>query len=115
MRILFVCHANLCRSPIAERLLRLAIGTRPGLAEVGVTAASAGTHARAETAMHPLAAEALWEMGADTGGFATRRVHAGMLARADLVLTAAREQRAACVTLAPDSCGAPSRCGSSPG
>ena len=43
MRVLFVCHANLCRSPMAERLLRLALDTRPGLAGAGLTAASAGT------------------------------------------------------------------------
>ncbi|GAA1773551.1 low molecular weight phosphatase family protein [Luedemannella helvata] len=101
MRVLFVCHANLCRSPMAERLLRLAVDTRPGLADAGVTAASAGTHARPRHDMHPLAADVLREFGADPDGFASQPVHAGLLCEADLVLTAARAQRATCVTLAP--------------
>src|SRR4051794_25051071 len=101
MRVLFVCHANICRSPLAERLLRLALESRPELADAGITAASAGTHARTAESIHPPVADALREMGADATGFASRPVHAGLLDEADLILTAEREQRAFCVTLAP--------------
>jgi protein-tyrosine phosphatase len=51
--------------------------------------------------MHPGAAAALRELGVDAGGFASRVLSADLVAGAQLVLTATREQRAACVTLYP--------------
>ncbi|MBG0562453.1 arsenate reductase/protein-tyrosine-phosphatase family protein [Actinoplanes aureus] len=93
--ILFVCHANLCRSPMAELLLRHAIGG----AEVRV--GSAGTHAWEDLPAHPLTARVLQEHGADPGGFRSRRLTAGLIDGAGLVLTATRQQRAACVALRP--------------
>jgi protein-tyrosine phosphatase len=92
--ILFVCHANICRSPMAERLARKALGP-----DVGVS--SAGTHAWHGAAMHPYTEAVLAERGADTREFGSRPVTPAMLAAADLVLTASREQRAACATLLP--------------
>jgi protein-tyrosine phosphatase len=92
--ILFICHANICRSPMAERLARKAFGP-----EVGVS--SAGTHAWHGAAMHPYTEMVLRERGADVEGFVSRPLTAAMLADAGLVLTASREQRAACVTLLP--------------
>jgi protein-tyrosine phosphatase len=86
---------------MAERLWRLAVRARPELAHLDIDAASAGVKARAGEPIHPLAADALRGFGADIDGFASRQVHPAMLAEADLVLTAGREQRAACVTLAP--------------
>ena len=101
MRVLFVCHANVCRSPMAERLWHLAVRTHPGLIGLDIDAASAGVKARSGEPIHPLAADALRELGADADGFASRPVHPAILMASDLVLTAGREQRAACVTLAP--------------
>jgi protein-tyrosine phosphatase len=108
--LLFVCHANICRSPMAERLARLALspGSR-GTAVLDTAApnsaaldtASAGTHARAGAPMHPGAAKVLQELGADASDFASRLVSADLLTQASLVLTATREQRAFCVRLAP--------------
>jgi protein-tyrosine phosphatase len=92
--ILFVCHANICRSPMMERLARQALGPE-------VTVSSAGTHAWHGAAMHPYTEMVLGERGADARGFSSRPVTAAMLAGAGLVLAAAREQRAACVTLLP--------------
>ncbi|MCA2213279.1 arsenate-mycothiol transferase ArsC [Jidongwangia harbinensis] len=101
-RILFVCHANLCRSPLAERLARRAFDDAFGpAAAASVAVSSAGTRAYPGSPMHPGSAEVLGECGIESGGFVTRTVDVGVLADADLVLTAAREQRAACVTLAP--------------
>ncbi|MEU4423050.1 low molecular weight phosphatase family protein [Actinoplanes sp. NPDC024001] len=93
--ILFVCHANLCRSPMAELLVRHAIGN------TGIRVHSAGTHAREDQPMHPLTAQVLQERGADPEGFRTRRLTAALVAGAGLVLTATRQQRAACVVLQP--------------
>src|SRR5689334_20606506 len=107
-RVLVVCHANLCRSPIIERLARQALakrlgdpvgGDQPSAWEV----TSAGTHAVPGRDMHPYADEALRECGADVTDFATRRLTADLVTRADLILTAARPQRAACVTLVPSA------------
>jgi protein-tyrosine phosphatase len=53
--------------------------------------------------MHPAAARLLRELGADADGFRSRELTAEVLASADLVLTATREQRAICVSLAPAS------------
>jgi protein-tyrosine phosphatase len=97
--LLFVCHANICRSAMAERLARLALtGSR---AAARITATSAGTHARSGDDMHPGAAEILTELGADPVGFRSRPLSADLIGSAGLVLTATREQRAFCVRLAP--------------
>ena len=101
--ILFVCHANLCRSPLAERLTRQALDNAFGPAAAEVVASSAGTHAFPGSAMHQGSAQALDERGIDPGGFASRSLTPAVLAGADLVLASAREQRAACVTLAPSA------------
>jgi protein-tyrosine phosphatase len=89
--MLFVCRANLCRSPMAERLARA----------LGLAAGSAGTHARPDLPM-PAGAEAvLRELGADPAGFRSRRVTPELLGGAALVLTATRAERAHCVSLLP--------------
>lgn len=95
LRVLAVCHANMCRSPLAEHLLRR--GLDPGVFLV----ASAGTHALPDRAMHPYAEQVLAEAGISTSDFRTRRLTAPLVAGADLVLTATREQRSACVALVP--------------
>jgi protein-tyrosine phosphatase len=99
--ILFVCHANLCRSPLAERLARRAFDDAFGAAASGVLVSSAGTHAYGGSPMHQDSASVLAECGIDPGGFVSRTVNASVLMSADLVLAAGRDQRAASVTLAP--------------
>jgi protein-tyrosine phosphatase len=95
--LLFVCHANICRSPMAERLARHELGEN--------RAASAGTHALPDEPMHPSAARVLRERGADPDGFRSRRLSAELVASADLVLTATRQERSVCVALAPSAVG----------
>jgi protein-tyrosine phosphatase len=94
-RILFVCHANLCRSPMAEFLAGWL------MAELPVEVASAGVGAVDGRPMHPYAAEVAAETGRDPAVFRSRALTAGDLADAALVLTASRRQRSACVSLAP--------------
>jgi protein-tyrosine phosphatase len=103
--VLFVCHANLCRSPMAERLARRAFAGGFGADAAGLTVASAGTHAYAGSPMHPGTAQVLAELGAQVDGFASRPLTPRLVTGADLVLTATRAQRAACVTMAPDAVG----------
>ncbi|MEZ0092436.1 hypothetical protein [Streptacidiphilus sp. EB129] len=96
----FVCTANLCRSPLAERIAVLrappTAATQPWL-----VVTSAGTDARGGMPMHPLAARQLREIGADPAGFSSRRLTAAMVAEDDLVLTADLAQRDAVVALCP--------------
>jgi low molecular weight protein-tyrosine phosphatase len=99
--ILFVCHANLCRSPMAERLARRALDDAFGSIGSSVVVSSAGTHAYGGSPMHPGSAAVLAECGVDAGRFVTRTVDASVLMAADLVLCAERDQRARCVALAP--------------
>jgi protein-tyrosine phosphatase len=99
--VLVVCHANLCRSPMAEYLIRQEFLGRLSLDPEVFRVGSAGTHATPGRSLHPLAAETLGERGIDTASFRTRRLTADLVAGADLVLTATREQRAACVALVP--------------
>ncbi len=93
--VLFVCHANLCRSPMAEYTARRLLAGWP------VTVASAGTDAVAGLAMHPYAAQVAAETGADPTAFRSRRLTPQHLDHAALVLTATRRQRSVCTALAP--------------
>jgi protein-tyrosine phosphatase len=103
--VVFVCHANMCRSPMAERFARQLWRERFGAGADSVTFASAGTHASDDLSMVWGAATMLAEHGADNTGFGSRALTPSILAGADLVLTATREQRALCVTMAPEAMG----------
>lgn len=95
--ILIVCTGNICRSPLAEQMLRarlLAAGAR-------VTVASAGTQAVVGGAMTPEAAALALQLGSASTDHTPRQLTANMLAQADLVLTATRDHRRDVVTLYP--------------
>lgn len=94
-RVLFVCHANLCRSPMAEYLARRLLAGQP------VVVSSAGTDAVDDLPMHPYAAEVAAEAGGDPTDFRSRRLRRELLVGATLVLAATRRQRSVCTTLAP--------------
>ena len=99
--ILVVCHANLCRSPMAERLARQALADRLGDGSDAVEVTSAGTHAWGNQRMHPYAEQVLGEHAVDASGFRSRRLSESSVGAAGLVLTATRQQRAACVAFDP--------------
>ena len=87
LHVLFVCTANICRSPFMELTAR-------SLAEdaATVTFASAGTHGFDARAMDDVMAATL--EGVDHGGFRSRPLSRELLEEADLVLTAEAAQRA---------------------
>ena len=95
-RVLFVCTGNLCRSPMAERLLRRRTADAPWLA-----VDSAGTAAPTGAPMDPASQAALERLGGSGFGFAATRLSAAAVQRADLILAMAREHRAAVARLAP--------------
>lgn len=79
MKVLFVCTANICRSPSAEALARAA-----GLTDVEFH--SAGTHARGGEPINPDMVAVL-PAGLETSAFRSRRLTPPMVGDADLVLT----------------------------
>lgn len=100
--VLVVCTGNVCRSPIAERLLEAGLRERFGAQTAQqVSVGSAGTAAWVGEPMQPGASQALAELGVDAGGHAGRLLTADLVAQADLVLCAERAHRAAVVRLQP--------------
>jgi protein-tyrosine phosphatase len=96
--VLMVCMGNICRSPMAERLLRLRLGDVPGVRVHG--AGTGGWHEG-----EPMQAQAAREVlarGGDPAGFRARRLTAEML-DADLVLTATAEQVGFVAELVPSA------------
>ena len=96
-RILIVCTGNICRSPLAEQLLR------ENLRNAGIDAVvtSAGTHAMTGSAMTPEAAALSTQYGASNTDHVARQLTEQLIADADLVLTATRDHRRDVVILLP--------------
>lgn len=86
-RLLVVCVGNVCRSPLAERLL---IDRLPRARYV---VSSAGVAAPVGAPMDPEAAAELEARGGSASGFAARQLTSSLVAAADLVLTATLEVR----------------------
>jgi protein-tyrosine phosphatase len=101
-RLIFVCEANVCRSPLMEGAMRAlsgtdgweisSAGTRVGTgalemcpASASIVAASGGADAATLTRMHR-----------------PRSIDAGDLRAADLILTASRAERSAVAALVPE-------------
>lgn len=95
--ILAVCSGNICRSPLAEQLLRA------GLSGVdGVVVASAGTSAMVGEGMPSEARALSARFGAtDAAAHVARQLDEQLIHDADLVLGLAREHRRAVVELVP--------------
>jgi protein-tyrosine phosphatase len=100
-RVLHVCTGNICRSPMAEHLMRRMLeGGWPEQAGRFVVE-SAGTWGHAGSPMEPHAHSTLAAHGVDGSDFRARELAAEHVAGADLVLAATREHRAAAVVLYP--------------
>lgn len=87
--VLFVCTANICRSPMA-------VGIFDALAEqrgLPVRAESAGVAALVGDVAATHACWATDELGIEIGGHRARQVDADMLQKADLVLTMTPQHR----------------------
>jgi protein-tyrosine phosphatase len=84
VRILTVCTGNICRSPVAERLLQAGLDqVVPG----GFQVSSAGTRALVGEPMQPISADIVRTFGGDPEGFAARQLTPRILRGVDLVLT----------------------------
>ncbi len=103
-RVLFVCTANHCRSPIAEQLLDFAAAQR--FADHGGWAVeSAGTDIPGPWPLHPSAGSVLAERIPVVAEHYSRQLKPSMIQRADLVLTATRKHRGAVVSSVPAAVG----------
>jgi len=103
--ILHVCMGNICRSPMAERLLvRAARDHRDVDITELVFSQSAGTGGWHEgEPMNPPAARQVLARGGDDTGFAARKLRGEFVDAADLVLTATADQVEYVVSLRPDA------------
>jgi protein-tyrosine phosphatase len=80
-RVLMVCVGNICRSPMAEALLRARFGRR-GRGRVE----SAGLAALVGHAADPFAVALMGERGIDLASHRARQLTGGLVASADLVI-----------------------------
>jgi protein-tyrosine phosphatase len=97
--LLVVCTANVCRSPLAQRVLEEALADGPW---AGISVVSAGTRAEDGQAMCPVSASTL--DGSDQAFVAqhrSRHLDRQAVEGADLVLAMERDHRSAVARLAP--------------
>ena len=97
--ILVVCSGNICRSPIAEGLLRRALERR--LDRAAPPVGSAGTIAVDGAPAMPESIEAARERGADIRAHAARHLTPALIEDADLIVGMAAEHREAVGRLSP--------------
>ncbi|MET9018453.1 hypothetical protein ABZV93_00570 [Actinopolymorpha sp. NPDC004070] len=101
--VLHVCTANQIRSPIAERLMWAGLWRRFGPASNEVPVTSAGTRATAGQRIHPYAAAELRQRGVPSDNAVSSALDLGVVAHADLILTATRKHRDEVVSLVPSA------------
>jgi protein-tyrosine phosphatase len=99
--ILVVCTGNVCRSPIAEGLLRGALVERAGTAAPSVS--SAGTAGWDGSAPMPESQVAARELGVDIADHVARRLTPAHVAAADLVVAMAGEHREIVSAIGPEA------------
>jgi protein-tyrosine-phosphatase len=109
--VLYVCTGNICRSAVAERLLRLRLHERLGKDDTEANdgnaphdtslfeVESSGAQGLTGEPMDDDTAAALRELGGDETEFQARRLDTDQIRRADLILTANRKHRATVVRL----------------
>lgn len=100
--VLFVCTANICRSPAAEHYLRHVAAK---LAPLRVRAASAGILDFGGHGADPLMVRVLGEQGIDLGGHRARLATPEDLRRADRIVCMERRHRAWVVEQCPEATG----------
>ncbi|HEY0540715.1 MAG TPA: hypothetical protein VGD53_20260 [Actinoallomurus sp.] len=104
-RIVVVCTANICRSPMAEAMIRRALRAG-GPDAAGVIVESAGVYGHEGSPITPGSASALTALGigeADLNGHRGRLLTPAIVGSADLVLTMEERHREAIVAGSPEA------------
>lgn len=99
--LVLVCTANVCRSPLAERVMRAGLAGRGWLGEAVI--ASAGTRAAEGQPMCRVSASLLEPHEPPAEGHSARQVTREIVEDAGLLLVMEREQRGEIARLAPGS------------
>jgi protein-tyrosine phosphatase len=99
--VLVVCTGNVCRSPVAEGLLRAAMQTRFGGSAPTIASAGVAGWKGSKADAHSI--ESLAERGIDISSHRGRRLSRQDLADASVVIAMAYEHSDAVVTLAPEA------------
>ena len=98
--VLHVCTGNICRSPMAERIMVAELSARFGAAADEIEVRGAGTYGgHAGGPMNPPAAQVLAELDIDAAGFRATWLREIQVRQADLVLVATAEHRSQVLAL----------------
>lgn len=84
-RILFICHGNICRSPMAEFVMKDLV-QKAGLAEAFEIASAATSTEETGNPVYPPARRKLAEHGVGCAGKTARQLRAGDYARYDFLV-----------------------------
>ena len=105
--VLHVCMGNICRSPMAERLLARAVRDRSGpVGDQLVRSVSAGTGGWHEgEEMNPPASRQVRARGGSADDFTARKLRGDFIDEADLIFTATADQYDYVVALRPEAAG----------
>jgi protein-tyrosine phosphatase len=101
IRVLIVCTGNICRSPLAEQVLRLE-AARYGL-ETQFIFESAGTRAEIGQPTNPESVKSASTRGIEPFSVIARQLTANMVADSDLILTATTDHRGDVARLVPSA------------
>ncbi len=85
IKILFVCHGNICRSPMAEFVMKDMV-RRAGLEEHFMIASAATSSEEIGSPVYPPARRKLWEHGIGCEGKVARRIRAADYEEYDLLI-----------------------------
>jgi protein-tyrosine phosphatase len=102
--VLHVCTGNICRSPMAELLMRDRLDAAYGASAAGVVLDGAGTYAgHAGAPVHPPAGLVLGELGIDASAHRAQGLTRAAVEHADLVLCATRDHVREVVSRVPSA------------